>query len=413
MTITPEEHLGWILERVPRMAHEHRPLDDAAGLTLAEPVMSAHSLPLWDNSAMDGYAVRASDLASADPEHPVALRVIGEVFAGSAVDPRVASGEAVRIMTGAPVPSDTDTVVAVERAAGEAGPGSWAQQEVRLTEAVTAGKNIRRRGEDLEYGEVLAPAGEQLTAFRRSALAAAGIEHVVVSKPPSIAVVVSGAELRPPGAQLERGEIPESNSTLLHDLLGDLGLAVSTLVRNSDEEIRLVSVLEELTRTHDVVITTGGIGPGVRDVTRLALEREPGVRAVQLAVRPGRPQSAGPSRGGAFVFALPGNPVSAAVSFELFVRPALLTMQGRSSIHRLRVPARVAQGWPGAPGRLQVLPVSLTNDGDELLCVPTVDARSVSHAVGGQSRSHGYALVEAGRGDVLTGETVPVILLGG
>lgn len=413
MTISPEQHLGWILERIPRLPTERTPLAGASGRTLAEDVPSPLPLPLWDNSAMDGYAVRSADLAGASGEHPVSLRLVGEVFAGSPADPAIAPGEAVRIMTGAPVPGDADAVVAVEQTAGELGPGRWADRAVGVFEAVAAGRHIRRRGEDVERGTVLARAGEPLTALRLSALAAAGIEHVTVSRQPSVALVISGAELLPAGAEISHGQIPESNSTLIRGLLADTGITVTTLHRSADDEEALAAALDRLTKAHDVVITTGGIGPGVRDVTRLALQREPGIRGAQVAVRPGRPQRAGPSRGGAFVFALPGNPVSAAVSFELFVRPALLAMQGRTGLQRLRTTARAARGWRGVADRLQVLPVALANDGDELLCAPVVDPRSVSHAVGGQGMGQGYALIAAGRGDVHAGESVPVIVLDG
>ncbi|MFT4232949.1 MAG: molybdopterin molybdenumtransferase MoeA, partial [Leucobacter sp.] len=152
MTVTPEQHLGWILARAPRLPSERVPLDEALGRTLAADAAAQHSLPLWDNSAMDGYAVRSSDIAGAGPGRPVALRVTGEVAAGSADDPPLAAGEAVRIMTGAPVPTAADAVVAVERTSGETGPGSWAEHRVEIGEAAPAGRNIRRRGEDVGAG---------------------------------------------------------------------------------------------------------------------------------------------------------------------------------------------------------------------------------------------------------------------
>ncbi|RGE21110.1 gephyrin-like molybdotransferase Glp [Leucobacter sp. wl10] len=413
MTITPEQHLGWILERVPRLPEERLPLGGAAGRTLAADIRAQHSLPLWDNSAMDGYAVRSADVASASPGRPVALRVIGEVTAGSAEDPALAPGEAVRIMTGAPVPAAADAVVAVERTSGEAGEGRWARRRVEIAEAAAAGRNIRRRGEDIAAGAVVARAGDPLTARRRAALAAAGVAEAPVSAVPRVAVIATGAELRAPGARLARGEIPETNSALISGLLAEAGIAAAAVRRSSDRPEELAELLSACARTADAVITTGGIGPGVRDVTRIALEDEPGVRAVRVAVRPGGPQCAGPLRNGVFAFALPGNPVSAAVSFELFVRPALLAMQGRREIHRLCAPAIAAADWRGAPDRLQVLPVALWNEGDALRCAPAVDPGGVSHAVGGHGGADGYALVGPDRGDVRRGETVPVMLLDG
>src|SRR5690606_30719577 len=164
--------------------------------------------------------------------------------------------------------------------------------------------------------------------------------------------------------------------------------------------------LEDCSRDSDVIITTGGIGPGLRDVTRLALENEPGMRSSRVALRPGQLQCAGTLRSGVFVFALPGNPVSAAVSFELFVRPSLLSMQGRSRIQRLRIRAKAAADWKGKPGHLQVLPVTLSNEGDEVLCAPAVHPLMSSHAVGGHGSTDGYALLAPEIGDVRAGDSV-------
>lgn len=416
MRVTVQDHLHWILSRVETLRVEELAVRDAHGLTLAEDVHARVSLPLWDNSAMDGYAVRVADIAAASAENPVPLAVAAEVLAGSAVDPRIEQGGAVRIMTGAPVPSDADAVVPVELTRGDQGEGSWASESVTVLDSVAVGANIRRRGEDIVEGDVLAAAGRLLSAARLAALAAAGIERVLVCQVPRVAVVVTGSELRSSGESLVRGQIPESNSVLITGLLRESGVHAVEVHHSVDDSTALTSLLRELGKRFDVLITTGGIGPGTHDVVRIALEAEPEVRAARVAVRPAQLQCAGRLGGGAFIFALPGNPVSAAVSFELFVRPALFAMQGRRELHRIAVPAVAAVNWRGAEGRLQVLPVVVSggagSDGSVgLTCAPAVNPRGVSHAVGGHGAANGYALVEADRGDVVAGETVSVILV--
>ncbi|GAA1787257.1 molybdopterin molybdotransferase MoeA [Leucobacter iarius] len=409
--VTAEEHLRWILDRIPLLPVREAALAESAGLVLAADVDSPLDLPLWDNSAMDGYAVRAVDLAGAGADRPVTLRVIGEVAAGSPEDPRIGPGEAVRIMTGAPLPSSADAVVPVEWTAGEDPADPWAEHEVRVLRAVEYGANVRRRGEDVSAGTPIASAGDRLSAARIAGLAAAGVTRVRVRPRPRVAILVTGSELRAPGEPLDRGQIPESNSVLLRALLAENGIEASRVLVSGDDAGALAERLDRLGASTDVVITTGGVGPGRHDVVRIALEREPEVRAVRVAVRPGQPQCVGRLTSGAWIFALPGNPVSAAVSFELFVRPALLHAQGRGEVERIRVPARAAVAWRGAAGRLQVLPIRIEPVDGGLACRPAVDPGGVSHAVGGHGSADGYALVPAERGDVAAGETVDVILV--
>lgn len=419
--VTATEHLEWILARIARTDAVRVPIAAAHGAVLAEDVRSGVALPLWDNSAMDGYALRAADVRDATVERPVGLRVVGEVLAGSAEDPRIPSGSAVRIMTGAPVPTDADAVLPVESTAADLAGSAWAVDEVRALAPVSAGAHIRRRGEDAPEGAVLARAGDRLGAARVSALAAAGIARVAVARAPRVAVLATGSELRDPGSPLERGQIPESNSVLIAGMLREAGIEPAFVRRGEDDATALAAWFAEHSRAYDCIITTGGVGPGTHDVVRIALEGAPGVRAVRVAVRPGQPQCCGRlgvAGDGAFVFGLPGNPVSAAVSFELFVRPALLAMQGASVRHRVRVPARAATGWPGRSDRLQVLPVVVADAPETdaaahagLRCAPAVDPGSVSHSVGGHGAADGYALVPEGVGDVAEGDMVDVILV--
>lgn len=372
------------------------------GAVLAEDVGSAHALPLWDNSAMDGYAVRAADTAEA----PVRLEVIGEVPAGSGWDPKLEPGQCVKIMTGAPVPTEADAVVRIEDTS--AATQGWDIPTVQVNVQVPAGKDIRRRGEDKAAGEPVAHAGETLSAARLSALAAAGASILAVRTAPKVAVLVTGAELRTPGTRLTRGQIPETNSLLTAGLLAEAGIPAATIVRCTDDIAAVRQQLEILGATHDAVISTGGVGPGVYDVMRQALEQEPGVQAARVKIRPGQPQCAGRLAAGAMVFALPGNPVSAAVSFELFVRPCLRAMQGHREVLRPTLRAIAAVGWKAAAGRLQVIPVVFEH-GDQLRCAPAVQASSISHSVGGFGAAQGYALVPAGTTQINPGDEVDVL----
>ncbi|MFC7764922.1 molybdopterin molybdotransferase MoeA [Leucobacter soli] len=273
------------------------------------------------------------------------------------------------------------------------------------------GANIRIRGEDTAAGAVLARAGDLLTANRVAALAAAGEAAVLVRPRPRVAVVATGSELQPAGAPLRRGQIPESNSMLVAGLLAECGVAAEAVQVHGDDTDAFARVLAELASQVDAIITTGGVGPGRHDIVRIAVEAEPEVRAVRVAVKPGQPQCTGRLAGGAWIFALPGNPVSAAVSFELFVRPALLRMQGRGEVQRMRLPAVAASSWRGSAGRLQVLPVRIDREPGGLVCRPSVNPRGVSHAVGGSGAANGYALVGPERGDVAAGDPVDVIVL--
>ena len=426
--VSHEEHLAWILDRVPRLRPRTLPVREATGLTLAADAVAATDLPLWDSSAMDGYALRGGEYAAG-----TGFDLVGEVAAGSPEDPAIGAGQAVRIMTGAPLPSDADAVLPYERAAGDGVPGGWGTREIAVPGPVAVGANVRRRGEDVAAGDVLAEAGSVLTAQLASALAAAGVRDVSVRSRPRVAVLATGSELRGPDEELRRGEIRESNSVLMAGLLEESGIQAVAVDVSGDDAEATARRIRDLAAGADVVLSTGGVGPGRHDVVRIALEKCPGVRSVRVAVRPGQPQCAGwvgpdvPVREGpagrlpegstdgegAWIFALPGNPVSAAVSFELFARPALLAMQGRRSVQRLRLPATVQVGWSGRSGRLQVLPVRLETGADGLECRPSVDPRGIAHAVGSHGATDGYAIVEADRGDVVAGERVNVIVVSG
>lgn len=409
MAETYESHLAWILSRIGLTETSYQPLHLAHGLALAEDAVAVHDLPMWDASAMDGYAVRAAELAQASSENPVLLKIVGEIAAGSSADPTLAPAQTVRIMTGAPVPTDADAIVPVELTISDQPGDPWALTVTHVHTSVQPGAHIRRQGEDVRAGGTVEVAGARINAARASALAAAGRSIVLTHRAPRIAVVTTGSELMPPAATLARGQIHESNSLLLRGLLLEAGFDTASVEHCGDDADRFALRLRELAADHDVIITSGGVGPGQHDVVRIALEPEPDIRSVRVLMRPGQPQCTGRHRAGAFVFGLPGNPVSTAVSFEMFVLPALSALAGFSRVHRPRLTATATEGWRAASGRLQVLPVRLADTPSGLTCEPAVPASRVSHSVAGHATRDGYALIGPEHGDVTVGDQVPVI----
>ncbi|WP_159613325.1 gephyrin-like molybdotransferase Glp [Glutamicibacter sp. JC586] len=411
-TISVEEHSARLLCLVRQLPPATLKIGPALlGAVLASDVHAQHPLPLWDNSAMDGFAVRSADTTTASDSAPVSLEVIGEIPAGSSRDPEIAKGQCVKIMTGAPLPTTADAVVRIEdTSAADTG---WEVSSVQIKLPVAAGKDIRQRGEDKSAGDLIALTGDELTAPRLSALAAAGASELTVRIAPKVAVLVTGAELRPPGQELSRGQIPETNSLLIAGLLAESGIRAATIVHCVDEPQAVREQLAKLAPIHDAILSTGGVGPGDFDVMRQVLADEPGVTATRVRVRPGQPQCAGRLAGGAMIFALPGNPVSAAASFELFVRPALRAMQGHAQVQRPRLQAVAAVGWRAAGNRLQVLPIVFQHGdlqhGSQLQCAPAVAASRISHSVGGFGSAQGYALVPAGIEEIHPGDTVEVL----
>ena len=397
--ITVGEHRRTILAAVNLLDELSVPVADARGSTLRTAVRAAVDLPLFDNSAMDGFAVRFADVAAASAASPVLLKVVADLPAGTVLDPAFTSGEAVRIMTGAPLPASADTVVPFEATVG------GLADSLRTTQVVHAprhlGAHIRRRGEDCRAGTELVPQGVELGALQLSAIAAANVDTVTVSRRPRVAVIATGTELRPPGSSLERGQIPESNSLLLAALASETGAEVilRTTVGDVDADLR-GAIADATARGADAIITSGGVSAGAFEVVKTAVIE---MTFVQVAMQPGRPQ--GFASGSPLLFGLPGNPVSAAVSFEVFVRPALLAMQGRTRIDRrmLRLPA--ATGWRSPRERQQYVPIVFADGA----VAPA--SEHGSHRAGGLARAEGYAVVPPEIEAVEPGDIVDVMLV--
>jgi len=317
-----DEALALVLEWVQPLEGEDVPVARAAGRVVAEPALAVTDLPPFDSSAMDGYAVRAADT-------PGSLTVVGHSAAGKPESRELGPGEAIVISTGAVVPAGADAVVPVERTSGEV--------EV---EGVRPGENVRPRGGDARTGEVIVERGDVLRPAQLGALAAAGVVLVRCARRPRVSVLATGSELRAPGEQLAPGEIYESNSVLLAAQLESAGAEVTVLHSVGDDEGATRAALERGLDS-DVLVTSGGVSVGPHDLVRGALA-ELGAEEVfwRVAVRPGKP-IAFAVRGGTLVFGLPGNPVSSLVGFELFVRPALLALQGARDPGPAYLPGRL------------------------------------------------------------------------
>ena len=311
--LTVDEALARILDRTTPLPTEVVPLEAAAGRILAEAVSSPIDLPPFPSSAMDGYAVRAADL-------PGALILVDRVAAGRPSARVLAAGETIEVSTGGVVPVGADTVVPLEQVVCRG-------ERIEVPEAVVVGDNVRRVASDVRAGAELLAAGSTLTPSRLAALAACGVAHVRCGRRPGVAVVVTGTELRPPGESLRPGEIYESNGLMLAAVFEAAGAVVERLAATEDDREAHARSLERALKA-DVVVTSGGVSVGPHDLVR-SVGAELGVEEVfwGVAMRPGKPVAFG-MRGTTLVFGLPGNPLSSLVGCLLFVRPALVALQG-------------------------------------------------------------------------------------
>ena len=398
---TAPEHAAAVLALVEALGTEEVALADAAGRVSAQPIASLLDLPAWDNSAMDGYAVSLREASEWTPtaEQPeLALPVSGVVAAGETARVVLAVGSAARIMTGAPVPEGSDAVVPVEET--DAGVDS-----VRISAPVRAGSHIRRRGEDVQTGDVVVPAGAVLTPARLAVIAGTGHARVLVHRRPRVLVLSTGSELRAPGEALEHGQIYESNShqlaALVHEAGGD-----AVVLHLVDDVAGVQQALARASSDVDLVVSTGGVSVGDFDVVRDALAGGD-VSFVSVTMQPGKPQGAGRLADGTPIVALPGNPVSSFVSFEVFVRPAIRRLAGAARVTRRRVRARLDTAMSSPAAREQYARVALTWPAGVPVATP-VGGRG-SHLMGALASADGLAVIPAEVTQVEAGTTVDVI----
>jgi len=401
-----------VLAAVRVLASEDVALEDAPGRTLAEPIRASVPIPVFDNSAMDGFAVRGDDVLGATAASPVVLAVVAEVAAGASDDPALAPGEAARIMTGAPMPSDADAVVPVEDT--REGFDAVVSGSVTVVAAPRPGGDVRLAGADAQIGDLVLPAGVGIGALQLSAIAAAGTGAVTVAVRPRVAVISTGSELVPPGGALSRGQIPESNSFVLAARVAEAGGTVVLRAMVGDDPAELAA---ELRRAFDAgvdaVIMSGGVSAGAYEPVKQALGPSGAMAFEKVAMQPGKPQGFGVTPEGVLLFGLPGNPVSVAVSFEVFVRPALLAMQGRSALERDRILLPAGVAWTPPHGRRQYLPARIDrSEAARWVVAPAHPGGSISNRAGGLALAEAFAIVPAEIERIEPGDLVEVMLLG-
>jgi molybdopterin molybdotransferase len=344
-----DQHLALILDRIDELPAYDQPLLETVGLPAVEDIVSPLSLPVFDNSAMDGYAVVFRDVADASPEKPVHLPVVGEIAAGQTQIYAMSPGTAVRIMTGAPIPTGCTAVVPVEDT-------DDGVAKVLIQRAPAEGQHIRRAGEDIKEGDVVLSAGEKIDARRVGLLSSVGIGRVSTHPRPRVVVMSTGSELVEPGEQLARDSIYDANSYLLASAARQAGAIAYRVHASPDDPETFIEALSDQLVRADVVVTSGGVSKGTHDVVKEALSQLGTVDFHEVAMQPGKPQGFGViGEDDTPIFTLPGNPVSAYVSFELFVVPALRKMMGRTPYNRTLVRARITDDVSSIPGRRQFL----------------------------------------------------------
>lgn len=389
------------------------PLDESLGFALARPLHAALTLPPWANSAMDGYAVRGQDIASATPEDPCRLTVVGEVRAGALPDRAVGPNEALRIMTGAPVPVGADSVVRVEDTDAEITRG-----RVAVFSARDVGRNVRPAGEDMVEGEAVLSAGQTIGAGQIGVMAALGQAVVPVVRAARVGVLPNGDELTPLHRFDEvRGgrSIPETNGHTLVAAVRELGAQARHLGIALDSEQSVEEhVLAAVRSDDDVLITAAGASMGESDLFKRVLDRIGfSLDFWRVKMRPGSPVSFGvlrrPERPPMPVFGLPGNPASAFVTFHILVRPFLLALAGHTRIHPRIVSARTASLLRTATDLTHFFRVRLEADDQSLVAHLTGPQGSgLVHSLG---TADGLAIVPEGTGQIHPGEAVDVVLL--
>ncbi|MDQ1519389.1 MAG: molybdopterin molybdotransferase [Actinomycetota bacterium] len=382
-------------------------LAEARGLVLAADVVAPEAVPPFANTAMDGYAVRTADTAGASEDTPVRLRVVDDLAAGRAPTRAVGPGEAIRIMTGAPVPDGADAIVMVERTRADG-------DDVLVHAAAQSGDHVRAIGGDVTRGQVVFERGTSLTPAHLGVLASLDVERARVYRRARVGVISTGDELVEHGP-LQPGQIRDSNRPMLLALVAEAGCEPVNLGIARDDEDVITERITHAVDTCDALLTSGGVSMGDYDYVKAVLERlakeRPGSAFVwwQVAIKPAKPFAFG-TLGDVPVFGLPGNPVSSHVSFELFARPALRQMMGYRDGRRSEVLAQAAEPMRRRPdGKLHLDRVRVWYDGDGYRCERS--GGQASNALSAMANANGLALLPDGDG-VDAGDAVRVLLLG-
>jgi molybdopterin molybdotransferase len=398
-----DEHLALVLDRIEELPAYDQPLLETLGLPAVADIVSPLSLPVFDNSAMDGYAVVFRDVADASAERPVHLPVVGEIAAGQTQIFAMSPGTAVRIMTGAPIPTGCTAVVPVEDT-------DDGVAKVLIRRAPQEGQHIRRAGEDVRKGDVILRAGERIDSRRAGLLASVGIGRVSARPRPRVVVMSTGSELVEPGEPLGRDSIYDANSYLLAAAARQAGAIAYRVTASPDDPEAFREALSDQLVRADVVVTSGGVSKGTHDVVKEALLELGTVDFHEVAMQPGKPQGFGVvGEDDTPIFTLPGNPVSSYVSFEVFVVPALRKMMGRTPLSRTLVRARITGAVRSIPGRRQFLRGQFEPRVGGSVVTPVGGAGS--HLMGGLSQANALIVLAEDVTGVAADSDVPVLLL--
>ena len=377
---------------------EQQPLPEALGRVLASDIASPLAVPPFDNSAMDGYAVRLSDLTAGTP-----LIMAGKAFAGQPYQGEWPAGHCVRIMTGAPVPAGTDAVVMQEETQADG-------DRITFLAQPEPGQNIRRAGSDIGKGACVLPAGTRLTPREMPLLASLGVATVTVRRPLKVAIFSTGDELKPVGTPLAHGDIYDSNRYGVRAMLARMGCDCLDLGIIPDDPAQLRAAFIRADEEADVLITTGGVSVGEADFTKQLLDELGEIGFWKLAIKPGKPFAFG-RLPRAWFFGLPGNPVSAMVTFDQLVQPALAKLAGQQFERPLQLQAIAAEPLKKSPGRLD-FQRGIMSQGPNGLEVRSTGSQD-SAVFSSLSRANCYIVLERERGRVAVGETVTVEPFGG
>ncbi len=402
-SVSVAEHRLRALAVVAPLAPYEQPLLDALGLPVCEDIVAPLALPVFDNSAMDGYAVRLADVAEAGADRSVHLPVVGEMAAGQSTLMALTPGTAVRIMTGAPVPQGCDAVVPIE----------WTDEgtaTVRIDKAPTRGQHIRLRGEDVDVGDMLLSDGAVLGPRQVGVVASVGRAQVLARPRPRVVILSTGAELREPGRPLGHDSIYDANSFLLAAAVRRLGAIPYRVGTVPDEPREFSETLSDQLVRADLVVTSGGVSKGAYDVVKEVLSELGTVWFGEVRMQPGKPQGVGTVGEDATpILTLPGNPVSAYVSFEVFVAPVIRKLMGRTPYERPLVSARSTVAMDSAPGRSQYVRAWLEIDATGATVTP-VGGRG-SHLVGDLAASNALVVLGEDTTEVRPGDRVQVMAL--
>jgi molybdopterin molybdotransferase len=399
-----DDYLAEIMAAVRPLAPRELALADADGGVLAEDITAQWPLPPFDNSSMDGYAVCAADIATATADAPVTLPVTGEVAAGDIRDHELVPGSCLRIMTGAPLPAGADAVVPVELTDG-------GTSRVAISAAVAAGDSIRRAGDDAAPGDALLAAGSRLGPASLGLLAAAGRGSVLGRPRPRVAVFSTGNELAAPGTPLARGRIWESNSFMLASAARQAGCDAVRRPSVPDDPGQVLAVIEDAASRADLLVTSGGVSMGgEHDVVKAALQKLGTVRFRKVAMQPGMPQGFGMIGADSTpILTLPGNPVSAFVSFQLFVRPALRALQGSPDGQQRTARAALTAPVRSPRDKRSFLRGVLADDGTQV----TPLSGQASHQLATLARANALIVVPEQVASMREGDMAEVICLDG